>query len=84
MLEIGGDFNLFEKPFGAEYSGELWSQHLDRDLALVLEVLGEVHGRHATFTESALDPVAVGESRGESGGHVAYLGGDSGLGELGK
>jgi len=33
----------------------------DRHLAFVLQVLGEVHGRHATFAKVAFDLVAVGE-----------------------
>jgi hypothetical protein len=44
-----------------ESSRQLRAQHLDRHLPAMLHVLGEIHGRHATSTESTLDTVAVGE-----------------------
>ncbi len=37
-----------------------------RDLAIVLQVLGEVDGGHTAGAELALDAVAVGESGGEA------------------
>ena len=40
-------------------AAELGAEHLDRDLAVVLEVLGEVDRGHAAPAELALDPVAV-------------------------
>ena len=54
-----------QEPLGAEHGGELGLQHLDRDLAVVPEVLGEVDRRHAARAELALDAVAVGEGGGE-------------------
>jgi hypothetical protein len=39
--------------------------HLDGDLAVVLEVLRQVHGRHAAYTELPLDRVAIGERQAE-------------------
>ena len=42
--------------------GELRAQHLDGDLAVVLQVLGEVHRGHAALAQLALDAVAVGQS----------------------
>ena len=42
--------------------GELGTQHLDRHLAAVPEVLGEVDRGHAAVAEFALDAVAVGEA----------------------
>ena len=41
-------------------------QHFDGDFALVAEVMGQVHRRHAAGTELALDPVAVGEGGGQA------------------
>ena len=46
-------------------------QHLERDLAIVLEVLAQVHGGHAAFTEMAKDAIAAGEGRVEA---VSLLG----------
>ena len=44
-----------------ERRGQFGAQHLDRDLAAMLEVFGEVDRRHPTRAELALERVAVGE-----------------------
>ena len=66
MLERRGGLDLLDEPLGAEHGGELGLQDLDRDLAVVLEVLGQVDRGHPALAELALDPVAVGEGRGEA------------------
>ena len=66
MLQRGGGLDLHHEPLGAEHGGELGLQDLERDLAVVLEVLGEVDGGHAALAELALDAVAVGEGGGEA------------------
>ena len=43
------------------HGGEFGPQHFHRDFSFVLHVLGEIHRRHPTFAELALDFVAVGE-----------------------
>ena len=55
------DFDLLEKPLRTERRGELGLQHLDGDLAMVLQVLGEIDRRHSPAAKLALDRVAVGE-----------------------
>ena len=40
---------------------ELGVQHLDRHFAVVPHVLGEIHRRHATGAELALEAIALGE-----------------------
>ena len=61
VLQIGGDLDLGEKPLYAEHCTELRLEHLERDVALVLDVVSEVDGRHAAFSELTLDGVAAGE-----------------------
>ena len=61
MLQRGGRLDLGEKPLAAQRRGEIGVEHLDRDAAIVLHVVREVHGRHAAATELALDAVAIGE-----------------------
>ena len=51
---------------GAERGHQFRTEHLHRDLALVLDVLGEIHRGHAAATELPLQAVAVGEGRGET------------------
>ena len=72
MLQVGGGLDLAEEPLGADHGGELGPQHLDRDLAVVLEVLGEVDGGHAALAELALDAVAVGQRGGEAGSGLVH------------
>ena len=66
MLQVGDGLDLTQKPLGADHRGEFRSQHLDRDLTVVLEILRQVHRRHAPLTELALDAVAPAESSGEA------------------
>ena len=62
---LGGRGTCLPREFGLE--------HLDGDLALVLEVVREVHGRHTAGTEFAVDAVAVGQGGGGAGQGVAHL-----------
>ena len=61
MLQVSGGLDLGQEPRGADDCGEFRAQDLDGDLAVVLEVVREVHGGHAASAELALDPVAVGQ-----------------------
>ena len=54
---------LLEEPLAADDGGELRPEHLDRDMPVMLEVLGEIHRGHATRTEFLLDGIAVGKGR---------------------
>ena len=58
MPQIGGDLDLGQKAIGAEHRAELRLEHLDRDVAVVLQVVREVDGRHAAGAELPLDAVA--------------------------
>ena len=51
---------------------EFGTQHLHRDLTVVLQVLGEIDRCHAAATEFPLDGVAVGECGGEAGEDVSH------------
>ena len=72
MLEARRGLDLHDEPFGAEHGGELGFQDLDRDLAVVLEVLREIDSRHAALTELLLDLVAAVEGGVEALGHVRH------------
>ena len=61
-----GGLDLLHEALGAEHGGELGLQDLEGDLAVVLEVLGEVDRRHAALAELALDAVAIGEGGREA------------------
>jgi hypothetical protein len=51
--------DLGEKPLGTHHRGEFGLQNLQRDLALVLEVIGKVDRRHAALAELTLNGVAA-------------------------
>ena len=61
MMECRGDLDLAQEPVDAEHGGQVGLEDLERDLAVVLEVVGEVDGRHAPLAQLPLDAVAVGE-----------------------
>ena len=63
-----------QEPLGADDRGELGAQHLERDLAVVAQVVREVDGGHAARPELALDAVAVGQRRGQALVRVAHRG----------
>ena len=62
---------------GADDGGELGAEHLEGDLPVVLEVVGEVDGRHAALAQLALDAVALVERPVQlaGGGHGLQGGG---------
>ena len=60
MLEIGGGLDLLQEPLGADQGRELGVHDLNRHLAIVAHVMGEIDGGHAAGTQLALERVAVG------------------------
>ena len=59
MMQIGGDFDLAQKPLCSEHCRQLRTQDFDSDRPVVLEVLGQVHRSHPASTQFPLDGVAV-------------------------
>ncbi len=59
VVEPGRDLDLPEKPLGSEGGGQLGMQDLERDEPVVLDVAGQVDGRHPAATELPLEGVAV-------------------------
>lgn len=62
MLKVRGGLDLGEESVGPDDSGELRFENLDRDLPLVLQVIGQVDRGHSAFAEFALQSVATVES----------------------
>jgi hypothetical protein len=62
MLQPRRHGDLPSETLGTEGRGQLGAQHLHRDHALVLEILGQVHRGHATLPQLPLDAVAVGQA----------------------
>jgi len=75
MLQSRGGLDLPSEPVGAQGSGQLWTEDLQGDGALVLEVLGQVHRRHAPAAKLALEHVPVLQGSGQGlVGHVWGVG----------
>lgn len=66
--------DLADKPLGTEGSRDVGLQNLDCDLAMMLEVLGQVDDRHPTVAEHTLDCVAVSEGTSQAGEQVGAAG----------
>ena len=60
VTERGRDLDLAREALEPDRRSELGSQHLDGDLAVVLEVLGEMDRGHAPLAQGAHQAVAVG------------------------
>jgi hypothetical protein len=61
MSQAGESFYLALESFIAEDRALLSAQNLDCDRALVPCVVGEIHCRHSTCAQLALDGVAISE-----------------------
>ena len=59
MIQVGGDLDLGQEPFGTDNRSQLRLQDLEGHLAVVLDVLGQVHGGHPALTQLTLDGIAV-------------------------
>ncbi len=66
MLKGRGGLDLHHEPVGAQHRGQLGPQHLECDLAIVLEIGGEVDGGHPALPQLPLDAVAIGQDGSES------------------
>ena len=73
MLEAGGGLDLGEEAVAADDGTELGVEDLDGDLAVVLQVLGEVDGGHAALAELTVETVTVGQGGGESAECVLHF-----------
>ena len=61
MLKSGGELGLAKEPLRTKGSGQLRSEHLERDRSVMAKVVREVDGRHAAPAELMLDAVTVPE-----------------------
>ena len=75
MLQPGRVLDLAQEALGPERGGQLGVQHLERDRAVVPEVVGEVHRGHAAAPELALEPVAVSKTIHQALGKIGQRSG---------
>jgi len=73
VLQIRRRLDFDQEPLGADDGGEFWPEHLQRDFAGVLQILGQVDGGHAALAELALKAIAAGEGDREAGPGVRHI-----------
>ncbi len=61
VRQAGDNLDLTKEPFRGHIRTDLRMQDLDRDPAVVLQVLGEEDRGHASTADFTLDGVAVGK-----------------------
>ena len=66
MLELAGDVDLPEETFAGEGGGQLGSEHLDGDRAIVLEVEGPKDGSRRPAAQLGFNPVHGPEIEAEA------------------
>ena len=79
MLEIGGGLDFLQEPPCADDGRQLRVQHLERDLAIVLDVVHEIDRSHTAGPEFSLERVTIGEGRAQGeeasrGGAITHAG----------
>ena len=60
VSQVGGDVDFADKALGSHGRGNVGTQHLERDLAAVLHILGEKDRRHRPVAQLPLDGVPPG------------------------
>jgi hypothetical protein len=80
VLEGGSGLDLREEALGAHHGRQLGLQDLDRHLAIVAYIVGQIDGGHPALAQLALDAVAVGQGGREAGGNVGHGRGWFGVG----
>ena len=78
MLQPRRGPDLAQESLTAERRAEVGVEHLDGDVAIVLEVVREVDCRHAARAELALDAVMAGQGAGQAGEDVVVRHGGTG------
>jgi hypothetical protein len=63
VREAGGDRDFAEEACGPERSGDLGAEHLERHLALLLQIAGDKHNRCPTAPELVVYSVAISQRR---------------------
>jgi len=61
MREPGSELYLEQEALGADLRGDFGAQHLERDFAVVAEVVREEHDSHSPLAKLASDRVTAGE-----------------------
>ena len=72
VVQVRRDLDLSKEPLGAKYGSQIGPKDFDRNLPVVLHVVGEIDIGHAAGANFALDCVAAGKRASEGGGSVSH------------
>jgi hypothetical protein len=61
VSKAGRDLDFAQEPLGAERLGQLRAQDFDRDLAIMLQLVGKDNVGHPTMAQFSVDLVLVGQ-----------------------
>src|SRR4029079_7696707 len=61
MLKLGRRLDLGEEAIAAECGSKVRMENFDCEVAVVLEVVREVYGRHTTGADLPVDAIAIGK-----------------------
>jgi hypothetical protein len=73
MLKLRRRLDLSQEPLGTKRSGEIRMEDLDRYVAIMLEIVCEIHRGHAADPDLARDSVSTLESSGKTWQDVAHM-----------
>ncbi len=77
VSQVRGGLDFSQETLGTHDGGEFRFLDLERDLALVLQVVGQVDRRHATFAKLMLYAVAALQGDVEADGWIGHAGQDA-------
>src|SRR2546426_1153757 len=72
MGEPGGDVDLAQEPVLPQGRAEVRAEHFEGDQTAVLQVLRQIHGRHAPAAEFPVDRIPLGQCDLEPAWHTAH------------
>ena len=67
VLKLRGDLDLAQEALGPERGGELRAEHLDRHLATMAQIFGQIDRGHPALPDLAVEHVAFTKGGGQAG-----------------
>ena len=72
MLQVGRGLDLRQEALRAHDGGQLGLEDLERDLAVVLQIAGQIHEGHPALPQLSLEGVAAGQRFAETRGQIEH------------
>jgi hypothetical protein len=72
--QSSGHLDLAKKPLRSDLGGYFGTQDLERDLAIMAEIVRQIYHRHPALTEFPVEGVARGQALCETAPEVGHVG----------